>query len=282
MKPSTELVFGLAVLVLASVFVACGDDDEEEADTGNGTTRSYDIALGNNYPPYDVSALNGLNFDVLTAVCAANANMECNIVDAPYTDCFDNDADGNPMVGAKLADGTFDGCMGWFITQTRIDLGIVFSDDYTAGLPVSLIQASGGAALSGTDLGGATVGFFSGFFNDDGCLGDYYSNFETQFYGGDTFRQDALADLADGTIDYLFWDAAPPLDPPTDAEYVGDPIGDCPDQGLAMAGYGDTAADLASDFNAGLSAIRADGTFEQICTDAETEYGMGDPNCLDE
>ena len=55
----------------------------------------------------------------------------------------------------------------------------------------------------------------------------------------------------------------------------------CPYNGLALATYGENAEQLVTDFNKGFDAIKADATFEQICDDAATNYGSGDPQCID-
>lgn len=298
------LAVGVATLLATAIGVACGDDDNEQdtrqSDTGavdtdteeetlepevDGTpdvpvARAFRIAVGADYPPYDVGTLSGLDYDLLSAVCDANPELECEIVDAPYSDCFTSDDDGNAVVAPALASGDLDGCMGWFVTQTRLDLGVQFSRDLSAGLPVSLIARADAAPPEGTHLGGAVVGVLGGFFNDAACLSRHYSGLTVQTFDGPTQREDMLVALADDTIDYAFWDSAAPIDPPAGTQHVGLPIGDCPDAGLALAAFGDNAGALVEAFDVGLAAIQADRSFDALCEGSDGKYGFGDPNCI--
>jgi len=253
------------LLVLAGGFLA-----------GCGGPGEFVIGLGDGYPPFDVGSLEGLNYDVLTAVCDANDDMDCDIQDAPYSDCFTTDDDGNAIIGAKLDDGTFDGCMGWYLTQARRDLGITFSEDYVAGMPTSLIALEATADITGTDLGGASVGFISGYMVDQTCLDKHYSNY-TAVVLDDTTA--VAAAVVDGTVLYAFWDSVLPDQLPEGTKLVGDEINDCTDEGLGLAAYGDNAEDLVEAFNTGLDLLRDDGTLEQLCEESNPKHAPVDLVC---
>src|SRR5262245_47466345 len=107
---------GLWISFLAT-FLACGTSDSVEK------TRSYKIGQGFPFPPWDVGPMEGVGSDVLRAICDANGPMRCEIVVLPAQECFDTDQDGNAVVGSALASGRVDGCMTWFDTPERRQLG---------------------------------------------------------------------------------------------------------------------------------------------------------------
>ncbi len=247
-------------------------------------TRVYKIAQGFPFPPWDVGPLEGVNFDVIEAICEANAAMKCRIEARPFEDCFDTDVDGNPFVGPALASGAVDGCMGWFITAERERLGVEFGHGFSSGPIPQLIASDVNTAFDTLgDQGslGAVVGFIAGFFNDEGCLSVQYSDFVAETFPTDQEGRDVMvAALLEGAIDLVFWDSINTV--PEDTHLVGEP-GTC-GPALSLPTYPPSMSrkhnsdGLRRDYNCGLALIRANGVLEQICT--ESPHPGGDPACL--
>ena len=248
--------------------------------------RHYTIALGFPFPPWDVGPLQGVNHDLLTAICAANTAMRCRIEVRPYADCVDSDAAGNPIIGPGLRSGRIDGCMGWLDTPQRKRLGGEFADAYSFGPTPQLIASNANRVFdslqNGEALGGAAVGFLSGFFNNPDCLTRHHANFAPQVFPGSQSGRDAMiATLANGTIPLAFWDSIETVPPGT--HVVGAPIHDCgpllstivfPPRNAAAH----TADELRRDLNCGLALIRQNGVMATIC--AGSTHPGGDPQCI--
>src|SRR5262245_10633945 len=115
--------------------------------------RVYNIALGFPFPPWDVGPLQGVNHDLLTAICAANSAMQCGIELRPYGDCVGSDANGHPIIGPALRSGRVDGCVGWLDTPERKQLGGEFADAYSFGPTPQLIAANSNHAFDGLQNG---------------------------------------------------------------------------------------------------------------------------------
>ena len=262
-------------------------------------TRVYKIAQGFPFLPWDVGPLEGVNFDVIEAICEANAAMKCRIEARPFEDCFDTDVDGNPFVGPGLASFAVDGCMGWFITAERERLGVEFGHGFSSGPIPQLIASDVNTAFDTLgDQGSldAMVGFITGFFNDEGCLSVQYSDFDATTFDADQEGRDVMvAALLEGVIGLVFWDSINTV--PEDTHLVGEP-GTC-GPALSMPTYppssdsddsdsDDSDSDdtrrknksdaLRRDYNCGLALIRENGVLEQICT--ESPHPGGDPACL--
>jgi ABC-type amino acid transport substrate-binding protein len=226
-----------------ATFLACGGSDSVEE------TRSYNIAQGFPFPPWDVGPMEGVGSDVLRAICEANGPMRCEIVVLPAQECFDTDQDGNAVVGSALASGRVDGCMTWFDTPERRRLGVEFGDGFSSGPVPQLIAADGNEQFD--DLGesgslaGAVVGLLSGFFNDADCLAMRYDDFDVSVFPTDTAgRSELVAALLEGEIALAFWDN--PNTVPEGAHLVGEGIATCgPD--LALAVYPPNSNRRASD-----------------------------------
>ncbi|HEX2465960.1 MAG TPA: hypothetical protein VHR17_15160 [Thermoanaerobaculia bacterium] len=173
--------------------------------------RLYTVGIGFPFPPWDVGPARGVNYDLLTAICAANTAMRCRIQVRPYSDCVGSDAEGRPIIGPGLTSGSLDGCIGWLDTAERAQLGGEFADPYSFGPTPQLIAADGGGfgrLDDGDSLGGALVGFLAGFFNNPTCLARHHDDFETEvFEGSEAGRAAMLAALTDGTLDLAFWDS---------------------------------------------------------------------------
>ena len=145
--------------------------------------RVYTIGVGFAFPPWDVGARRGVNHDLLRAMCGANKAMRCRIQAHPNASCVSSDAAGNNVIGAALVAGSLDGCIGWFNTPEREQLGAEFAHPYSVGPTPHLIAADGGGfgrLEEGDSLGGAVVGFLGGFFNDATCLARHHEDFETR------------------------------------------------------------------------------------------------------
>src|SRR5262245_48849225 len=178
----------LLILALLCVCVLGANVDAKQ--------RVYTIALGFPFPPWDVGPLQGVNYDLLTAICTANAAMHCKIVVRPYSDCVGSDAAGHPLIGPGLHAGRIDGCVGWLNTPEREQLGGEFAHAYSFGPTPQLIASDANHAFDslqdGDSLGGAQVGFLSGFFNNPSCLSHHQSQFSVQVFEGSQSGRDAM------------------------------------------------------------------------------------------
>jgi hypothetical protein len=248
--------------------------------------RVYNIGLGFPFPPWDVGPLQGVNYDLLTAICAANLAMRCRIEVRPYSDCVGSDAAGHPIIGAGLRSGSIDGCVGWLDTPEREQLGGEFANAYSFGPTPQLIASDSNHVFDGLQdgqgLGGANVGFLSGFFNNPSCLTRHHGNFGSQVFEGSQSGQDAMiAALVNGTIALAFWDSVETV--PAGTHVLGAPINDCGPL-LSMIVFPPSTArqhksdDLRRDFNCGLALIRANGVMANIC--ASSTHPGGDPQCI--
>ena len=250
-------------------------------------TRNYDIAQSYPYPPWDVGPLEGVSSEVTLAICEANAPMKCKLKPVLSEQCFDTDEGGNPVVGPGLTSGKYDGCLTWFKTATREQLGAEFGHGYSEGATPQLIASNTNPAFDALGenggLGGAEVAFFAGFFSDQACLSGHYSDFNALISPSDNETRDALVDdLINGVIDLIFWDNISTV--PEGTHLVGVPIHSCgPDeQGLAVyppaRGNGKKADELRRDWNCGLALIRLSGELQAICE--SSTYPGGDPACI--
>jgi hypothetical protein len=247
--------------------------------------RVYNIGLGFPFPPWDVGPLEGVNYDLLTAICAANSGMHCQIELRPYSDCVSSDAAGHPIIGTGLASGHLDGCVGWLTTPERQQLGGEFSNPYSFGPTPQLIAGNANhdfdSLQDGQSLGGNKVGFLSGFFNNPSCLARHYGNFSTQVFEGSQSGRDAMIAGLANTIALAFWDSVATV--PANTHVVGVPINDCGPL-LAMIVFPPSTArqhqsdELRRDFNCGLALIRSNGVLASICA-SSTHHG-GDPQCI--
>ena len=272
----------LLALSLLTIFQA-----SMAAEKSGSATRDYNIAQSYPYPPWDVGPLEGVSIEVMTAICEANAPMRCRFTPVLSEECFDSDAGGNPVVGPGLASGRYDGCLTWFRTESREQLGAEFGHGYSEGATPQLIASDSNTTFDGLgasgSLGGADVAFFAGFFSDQACLAMQYGDFNALISASDDDSRDVLvSDLLNGAIDLIFWDNVSTV--PSGTHRVGEPISACgPDtQGLAVyppsTSRKDKSDALRRDFNCGLALIRLSGELEAIC-DASPHPG-GDPACV--
>ena len=247
--------------------------------------RVYKIALGFPFPPWDVGPLQGVNYDLLTAICMANSAMRCRIEVRPYSDCVDGDASGRPIIGPGLRSGRIDGCMGWLDTPEREQLGGEFANAYSFGPTPQLIANDSNDVFDGLQdgqgLGGAEVGFLSGFFNNPSCLTLHHGDFSSQIFEGSQSGRDAMVAALLNGIDLAFWDSVQTV--PAGTHLVGAPIQDCGPL-LSMIVFPPNTArrnksdELRRDFNCGLALIRANGVMANIC--ANSTHAGGDPKCI--
>lgn len=279
MRP-THYLLALFVLTMAL-------GEPAQAGKPGSSTRVYKIAQAHPYPPWDVGPLEGVSIDVTQAICEANAPMKCKFTPVASEQCFDTDDEGQPFVGPGLASGRFDGCLTWFRTAAREQLGAEFAHGYSTGPTAQLIASDTNPVFDGLggsgSLGGAVVAFFAGFFSDAGCLSSQYSDFEAITSPSDEASRDLLVtDLQDGVIDLIFWDN--PSTVPDGTKLVGEAIPSCgPDlQGLAVyppsTSRKPKSDALRRDFNCGLALIRASGELEAICS--SSPHPGGDPACV--
>lgn len=86
--------------------------------------RVYNIGLTYPFPPWDVGPLEGVDYDLLTAICEANGPMHCMLEALPSEACVDTGTNGHMIIGWALATGRIDGCVAWYGTEERKRLGI--------------------------------------------------------------------------------------------------------------------------------------------------------------
>ncbi len=230
--------------------------------------------------------LEGVDFDLLSAICEANGPMQCMFEALPSEACVDSDPVGDMIIGTALATGAIDGCVAWYGADERKRLGAEFTDGYSFGPQPQLIAADGDARYDGLGaagaLAGARIGFLAGFFNDDDCLAGHYSDFSASFFSSEQSSRDAmLAKLTGGDLDLIFWDSAATL--PPGAHLVGAPVLDCGPLLSMMVFPPSTSRPhhsdaLRHDFNCGLALIRQNGEMAEIC--AGSTHPGGDPNCV--
>ena len=248
--------------------------------------RVYKIGLTYPFPPWAVGPLEGVDYDLLSAICEANGPMHCILEALPSEACVDTDATGDMTIGWALETGAIDGCLQWYGTEERKQLGGEFSDGYSSGPQPQLIAANGDARydgiLEGGSLESARVGFFAGFFNDDDCLARHYSDFTASFYSSETSgRDEMITALLGGELDLAFWDSVATL--PAGTHLVGEPVLDCGPL-LSLMVFPPSRSRphqsdaLRRDFNCGLALIRQNGKMAEICSNS-THVG-GDPACV--
>lgn len=274
-----SILLATATLCAANVCFAANDSPE--------AVRVYKIAQSYPYPPWDVGPLEGVSIEVMMAICEANRPMKCKFTPVLSEECFDTDAEGNPVVGPGLASGRYDGCLTWFNTAAREQLGAEFGHGYSEGATPQLIASNDNPAFdtlgASGGLGGAKVAFFAGFFSDQACLATQYTDFNAVISPSEDAAREALVtDLLNGLIDLIFWDNVSTV--PAGTHPVGEPISACgPDtQGLAV--YPPSVSRKAKsdalrrDYNCGLALIRLSGELEAICNGSV--HPGGDPACV--
>ena len=255
----------LCVALVCSIAVAHAAADE----------RKYKIGQAGGFPPFVIVPLaEGVDLDILTALCDVNTNMTCNLKALTSTDCVDTDEAGNQITGRALVEGRVDGCMGWFNTLTRKQLGMEFGEPYSRGPTPQLIALDGDTRFDTLDteveINDVTIGFLKGFFNDPGCLNTRYGgNFGAEFFPGDQVGREDLVAALGGDIALIFWDNIDtPL--PEGTHSVGERIEGC-GPALSMATYPPSkrrkrkSDNLRRDYNCGLALIRENGKLQEIC-----------------
>ena len=284
-RPAWVALGLLLVTTVAFTSVAASSQGKKRA-SKRAHQRVYRIALSFPFPPWGVGPLEGVDFDLITAIREANSSMKCRLEDRPSSDCVDTDENGQMIIGPALASGKVDGCMAWFATDERIRLGAEFAEGYSRGPLTQLIAADGDARYDGLgasgSLDGGNVGFIAGFFNDDDCLGRHYTDFTADFYDSDQEgRDDMVLDLLAGVIDLVFWDSVATV--PDGTHVVGEPVTDCGPL-LSLITFPPRtsrphhADALRRAFNCGLALIRESGEMQEIC-ESSTHPG-GDPTCV--
>ncbi len=247
--------------------------------------RVYKIGLTYPFPPWDVGPLEGFDFDLLSAVCDANGPMKCVLVPLASEACVATDANGDMIIGAALATGEIDGCVAWYGTDARKQLGAEFTEGYSLGPQPQLIAANGDTRFDGLDasgsLNGAAVGFLTGFFSDNHCLAGHYDDFTASFYSSSPAGRVQMIGALGSGLDLIFWDNVATL--PSGTHLVGKPVLDCGPE-LSMMVYPPSRSRphqsdaLRRDFNCGLALIRQSGKMAELC--ANSIYPGGDPTCV--
>lgn len=284
MKCYKKMIVAMVFLISGSMIAA---EDDSNTPIHESETRAYKIAQTYPFPPWDTGPLEGVSMDVLRAICEANAPMRCRFEAMASEACFDSDGDGNPVIGEALANGNVDGCLTWFHTTSREQLGAEFGHGYSRGSTPQLIATIDNTEfenLSDTgSLNSAKVAFFAGFFSDAACLAGRYADFNTVLVSSEAEgRAEALQALSDGEIDLLFWDNTSTV--PEGTQLVGAPVRACSPEDLGLAVYPPSRArphhsdHLRRDYNCGLALIRQNGVLADICE--QSSHPGGDPACM--
>ena len=170
--------------------------------------------------------------------------------------------------------GQVDGCMGWFDTPTRRQLGMEFGEIFSRGTTPQLIAVDGDTRFDTLgpegEINDVTIGFFKGVFSDPKCLNTRYGgNFDTLLFSSDQDgRNDILAALTGEPLALIFWDNLDTL--PEGTHPVGRPIEVC-GPALSLLTYPPSekrnrkSDNLRRDFNCGLALIRENGKLQEIC-----------------
>ena len=257
-----RLLFCMALVCCVSATQAAADE------------RKYKIGENGGFPPFDIVPGEGVDHDILTALCEANTNMTCKLKAVTVTDCVDFDETGNQITGPALVEGRVDGCIGWFDTPTRRQLGMEFGEIFSRGTTPQLIARDEDTTFDTLGPEGdfnddVIIGFLKGFFNDAACLNTRYEgNFQTQFFSSEQERASMVTALRGGTLSLVFWDNLDTV--PEGTHPVGERIEVC-GPALSLATYPPSqrrkrkSDNLRRDFNCGLALIRENGELEAIC-----------------
>ncbi len=101
---------------------------------GEGS-KTFRIAIDpGTFPPFTSGPFQGIDFEVLKAVCEANTDMKCKVQLRDFSECS---IDGG--VGDALEKGKVDGCMNWVNTAPRAVEGFEFAEPYHTSSPPQLI-----------------------------------------------------------------------------------------------------------------------------------------------
>jgi ABC-type amino acid transport substrate-binding protein len=192
------LVIGLiAVLVMAMIAVGCGDDDDGEATTDDGTTATFEtieegvLSVGTDapYPPFltstpDKPDFSGYEVELFNAV-ADQLGYEVKYTNTGFNTIFRDTANG--LFDTAVASSTIDA-----EREKVVDFTSPFYEANNA-----LLVAEGSDIASVDDLSGAIVG------TQDGTTQEKFANNETDAAEVRGFPQgpDAISALITGQVD---------------------------------------------------------------------------------
>lgn len=264
-KHKLLFLFMIIALLIVPVLVACGpaeeevsgdteedmeDTDEDMEDAGLGTVV---VGMNAEYPPFESVDESGniVGFDAeIIAAIADDQGFELELVNTRWDGIF-----------TALASGEFDAVISAAtITEERLET-VDFSEPYfNAGQRIAVRAADAESITTLADLAGLKVGVQLGTTGD--ILVSEEAGIEVVRY--DEITQ-AFQALANGDVDAVVNDG------PTSAEIiksnpefeivlVGEPLSD-EFYGIAVR---KDAPEVLEAINAGLEAIRADGTYDAI------------------
>ena len=268
MRSRLRIVVALLALSISALgFAACGDDDEESGDSGNGTGQASEdlglitegtLTVGTDtpYPPFEIGQppdISGYDIEVLTAV-AEELGLTAEYTDTSFDTIFRDTANGQFDTAAAAST----------ITAGR-ENAVDFTDPYYL-TQQNLLVPEGSEIASVDDLAGAAVGV------QDGTTGETYANEETEADDVRGFPEgpDAVAALITEQVDAVIIDQAVAVDA---VEKQGgiEIVEEIPTEefyGFAVAPDNDA---LREAMNEALATIKDDGTIE----DLYTEYFAG-------
>jgi hypothetical protein len=222
----------------------------------------FRVLVGDDFAPWDTLSASGenvgLNTRIIEAACAA-ASVTCDIVTAPYGECFTTDAaTGAAITAPALAAGTHDGCAGWATTVSRAQMAQL-SDTWAAAVGHRFIARSGTTSVPAS-LATTKVGFASGFAGSPACLarlGFDFNSANAVFFASEALVASAVVS---GTVDMgLVFENFAAM--PTGATFVGSSLS-C-SGGLALASR--KGSEMTNTINRGLQLIRESGQLATIC-----------------
>lgn len=223
-------------------------------------SNTLTLATEATYPPFESinsqGQMIGFDVDILTAICT-HIQKTCKFINQPWDSL---------IPGLQL--GKFDVIFGSMnITDDR-KKQVDFTDPYYASTGSFVAAKASNLSIDATGLKGKTIGVQGSTTYEYYLQATYGNSIRINRYGS---IQDAFLDLQAGRIDAVFGDTPILLswvkEPANSTAYtqVGVPV---KDEKFFNQGYGFAVkkgnTELLSQLNAGLKAIKEDGTYKQI------------------
>jgi len=279
----------ILIFVWPSVGFSKNSSGIQKMTLGSG---SHKIKIGmdpGTFPPFTSGAFQGIDFEVLKAVCEANRTMKCELQLRAFSECAMGEG-----VGQALEQGTVDGCINWVETVPRKTQGFEFANPYHTSSPPQLIcvahnlnslTCATAPEINGTgllNLNNATVGFVSGFFAAPACLNDIYDAgtytvFEENGENPILSENELEFRLNNGDIDYGFWDTTNPV--PDGLILAGAKVPSCGSENSLLLyppsrGRPHQSDTFRREWNCGLALVRhTPELLTDLLTALETELG---------
>jgi hypothetical protein len=246
------------------------------------------------FPPFTSGPFQGIDFEVLKAVCAANRTMKCEFQLRAFSECSMGEG-----VGQALEHGTVDGCINWVATAPRKAQGFEFANSYHTSSPPQLIcvadlenslTCATAPEINGMgllNLNNATVGFVSGFFAAPACLNDIYDDgtytvFKENGENPILSESELECRLNKGDIDYGVWVTTNPV--PDGTILAGAEVPSCGSENSLLlyppsTGRPHQSDTLRREWNCGLALVRqTPELLTDLLTALENELGRAPLN----